>query len=283
MEKRRGFTLIELLVVIAIIALLIAILMPVARRARNQARAVVCQNNLKQRGTLLEMHVQENNGRLFTSYGDINDIFIIDLKYLEDADNSKINLCPMAVRKGKRPFPLSNEIREWMDGFPYSFEPPFILFGVHGTSGSTFESWEMITANADSNSPSTISGSYGRNSAFGNVFMVGDRLLWDEFAAYSAKGQSNIPVYLDSSLPESIFVWEGQKSPETEEQTSCCINRHNGGVNCLFLDWSVRKVGLKELWKLKWTPEFNTNGPWTLAGGVQPEQWPPWMRSFKDY
>jgi hypothetical protein len=45
----------------------------------------------------------------------------------------------------------------------------------------------------------------------------------------------------------------------------------------------VRRVGLKELWLLKWHPLFDTAGPWTKAGGVQREDWPPWMRRFKDY
>jgi prepilin-type processing-associated H-X9-DG protein len=62
-----------------------------------------------------------------------------------------------------------------------------------------------------------------------------------------------------------------------------CINRHGGGINCLFLDWSVRKVGLKELWTFRWTESFNTRGPWTKASGVRPEDWPEWMRRFKDY
>jgi hypothetical protein len=45
----------------------------------------------------------------------------------------------------------------------------------------------------------------------------------------------------------------------------------------------VRKVGLKEFWTLKWNQDFNTAGPWTKAGGVQPKDWPHWMRKFKDY
>jgi hypothetical protein len=49
------------------------------------------------------------------------------------------------------------------------------------------------------------------------------------------------------------------------------------------MDWSVRKVGLKELWTLKWHREYNTRGPWTKAGGMQPEDWPKWMRKFKEY
>jgi len=59
--------------------------------------------------------------------------------------------------------------------------------------------------------------------------------------------------------------------------------RDDGGINFVFLDWSVRKVGLKELWTLKWDREFDTAGPWTKAGGVRPGDWPEWMRRFKDY
>jgi prepilin-type N-terminal cleavage/methylation domain-containing protein/prepilin-type processing-associated H-X9-DG protein len=47
-RRRAGFTLIEVLVVVAIIALLISILLPALKRAREQARASVCQSNLKQ-------------------------------------------------------------------------------------------------------------------------------------------------------------------------------------------------------------------------------------------
>jgi len=62
-----------------------------------------------------------------------------------------------------------------------------------------------------------------------------------------------------------------------------CIDRHNGFINHLFLDWSVRPVGLKELWTFKWHREFDVRGPWTKAGGIQTADWPEWMRKFKDY
>ena len=48
MNKQKAFTLIELLVVIAVIALLMAILMPALRRAKEQARALVCGRHLQQ-------------------------------------------------------------------------------------------------------------------------------------------------------------------------------------------------------------------------------------------
>ncbi len=47
-RHKRGFTLIELLVVISIIALLIALLLPAVKRAKDSAQLAICNNNLRQ-------------------------------------------------------------------------------------------------------------------------------------------------------------------------------------------------------------------------------------------
>ncbi len=59
-----AFTLIELLVVIAIVALLMAIFLPVARRAREHGQRAVCLSNLRQLTLAWTAYANEHDGRL---------------------------------------------------------------------------------------------------------------------------------------------------------------------------------------------------------------------------
>jgi len=95
--------------------------------------------------------------------------------------------------------------------------------------------------------------------------------------AGSVNGENRIPKRGDP--PAFDGEWDGAG----KEMKHFCIDRHNESINMLFMDWSARKVGLKQLWTLKWHKEYNTAGPWTTAGLSGTPPWPAWMRSFKEY
>jgi len=59
--RKTGFTLIELLVVIAIIALLIVIILPSLKAAKDRARSVQCRSNLHQLSIGFTVYQQEND------------------------------------------------------------------------------------------------------------------------------------------------------------------------------------------------------------------------------
>ncbi len=61
-QEKRAFTLIELLVVVSVIVLLIALLLPALRKAREAAWITTCLSNEKQMGIMSIMYVDDNRG-----------------------------------------------------------------------------------------------------------------------------------------------------------------------------------------------------------------------------
>jgi prepilin-type N-terminal cleavage/methylation domain-containing protein len=71
-RKLDGFTLIELLVVVSIIAMLIAIMLPSMRNAREAARRAVCASNEHQFGLALTVYAADNKNYFLPMFRSLN-------------------------------------------------------------------------------------------------------------------------------------------------------------------------------------------------------------------
>ena len=274
--RPRAFTLIELLVVIAILALLMAILMPTLQRVRHQAKAMVCQSNLRQWGLFLNTYVVGNDGKFFRELTRVDApdepagvvvlvqswwyVFLTDF-----GDHRDIWVCPMATMPSGRD-DYGSAYRAWR--------------GQRGAERLPDGGWAEVER--------LFRGSYGVNGWVGtSQYEQPERPNPWCWTTPDVEGAAEVPLVFDCR--RSLYYGTMEPPPPYEDVTPSlyyssyvCMDRHSGGINSLFMDWSVRKVGLKRLWTLKWHREFDTTGPWTKAGGVQPQDWPKWMRPLKD-
>jgi prepilin-type N-terminal cleavage/methylation domain-containing protein len=291
MGKRSGFTLVELLVVIAVIALLMAILIPALTKAKEQARSIACRANLKQWGVICAAYADDNNGRFWsgatsppapsTSIGHWWPAQL-ECKFQSWKQN-KIWFCPNSRR------PINNEL-----GQPQGELTFMGAWGVY-TNVSPGDHIADIPGGLDAcgmrrlcDNVYGIAGSYGINSWCQNVAAS------NYWKGPNVKGPtSEIPLFLDALRFDG---WPIDTEPPASNEAAAwgpnsmaryCINRHRGFTNFLFLDSSARRVGLKELWTLKWSRNFRTNNSFTKAGNpggnVDPDVWPEWIRGYPDY
>lgn len=257
MREQKGFTLIELLVVIAIIALLMGILLPSLSRSRKQAKGTVCQTYLKQWGIVFSMYTDDNNG-YFPTRTSVSGRWI-DVVY-SYYKNGKFRCCPMAT-KIAAPQGSSNNLE---------------------LGGGKYTAWGIVLPTAGR--PAGTYGSYGINHW---LYKPGQDPLYGQPAKgfwrnIFVKTPNQVPLFLDCWYwcggPENDDrppSYDGEKiNSAVESMSRFCIDRHQGTINAIFMDYSVRKVGLKSLWYLKWSRIYDTNA--TLP------EWPDWMRKFKD-
>jgi prepilin-type N-terminal cleavage/methylation domain-containing protein/prepilin-type processing-associated H-X9-DG protein len=271
MKDRKAFTLIELLVVISVIVMLIALLLPALQLVKKQAQAVVCQTRLRHLGQLAAMRAHDDHlkeRRLPDSTRTWLQGFGVWDLLRDNPEHSELALCPSASK-------LLHETA-----------------GTRQPWGDTFHSFRVKDRGFEGNKIS-----YGINYWI-SIYSNSRGRSWNTF---NEKGASYIPVFFDCATSgvspydacpprefehiafEEKFFSNILPGTLVSDMSQVCINRHNGDINMLFMDWSVRKVGLKELWTLKWHRQYDTAGPWTKAGGVQASAWPAWMRRFQDY
>jgi prepilin-type N-terminal cleavage/methylation domain-containing protein len=101
-RKKSAFTLIELLVVISIIAILMAVMMPALRNAREQATRIQCAAQQKDIGLAMNFYMEDNNYEVPDSKGtgDRWNLKIIPYYDRPDQDRYSYNLlrCPKVHR-----------------------------------------------------------------------------------------------------------------------------------------------------------------------------------------
>jgi prepilin-type N-terminal cleavage/methylation domain-containing protein len=153
-SHRSAFTLIELLVVIAVIAILMALLVPVLGRAKEQARRVACMGNIRQFLIGIQVYSSDNREHLPSGLSDFEDPEDEHTPILSTAmrdalvdiigDASSLS-CPWL----KEPFNDPNGWYYYFSGQPYGY-----VIGYNYLGGHKGTPWPMLgPANAEWISP----------------------------------------------------------------------------------------------------------------------------------
>ncbi|MFC1764313.1 type II secretion system protein [Planctomycetota bacterium] len=263
MKTRKAFTLVELLVVISIIAVLMGILMPALGRIRKQAQNIACRAHLKSWGLFFKLYTDDHDGKFHPGQNTGGAGLWMNALYPYHKDEPKLLRCPTANK-----------------------------LVIPGTEWGTLYSWQY------EGSLGTFIGSYSTNNWIDNMTQDRDatrRQEWFWRNTLNIKHNRNsIPIFGDSTWHDAWPQDSDTPAPTpdgfgignqgtTNEMRHFAIDRHNGAINMVFMDWSVRPVGLKELWTLKWHRNFNTSNEYTLAGASRAIDWPSWMQRYTDY
>jgi len=244
MKSKGGLTKKDVIVVLGCVAFALANLGAIGSSSgRRRAKEFVCLSNLLRWGRIFQAFTNDNNG-YFPGRGSMVEWPATFESYYK---NPKMLLCPEATKS------------------------------VDEGGRNLFMAWWYDETRL-------FVGSYCINNWVSNETWQMKGVVNGFWRTPHVKGADKVPILADGQwkdadpLPyDNPPVHENDLwTPNAEEIRRVCVNRHNGGVNAVFLDFSARKVGLKELWELHWHRNWNPNND-------PPPLWPPWMENFKDY
>jgi prepilin-type processing-associated H-X9-DG protein len=260
MIASRTYTKGDLLVFLCCIVFFAAALGAIGSGGRMRAKEAVCLSNLQQWGNVWAMFFADNDYQTARYLGWT--YYMWD--YYRDG---KLRLCPAAVKNSyegaRQPFVA------WMDdeddnGVPDPLEIDGVIVDQHHAGSYGMSSW-------------CTRDTGGRRGIVekGNWFSVLDQDASEAPLFFDCASTLSTPLPHDAppEYPEQRYAG----GTDVNEIRDVCKDRHNGGVNILFLDLSARKVGLKELWLLRW------HRRWFDEPYVRPlPEWPEWMAKYRD-
>lgn len=232
--RRRGFTLIEVLVVVAIIALLVAILLPTLKGARDQARRAACASQLHQIGMALHMYGQENG--YFPAAGNGSNLWWPTRLMRQLEDQHEIFWCPSAPI-----WTFWDGKKELINQKPKDVDPPHP--DKHYTFSYGINDWGVgDTGEAVTKTGGLVRlglGAYAGDPEAGELKV--DRVKRpSEMIAIGDNDVSEDDLDKLAIIPNIIYWFDGVIDPWEKEEGSG--NRHRGGANIVFVDAHVEWI-----------------------------------------
>ncbi len=243
MSNRKAFTLIELLVVIAVIAVLMAILMPSLRLARDQAKRIHCVSNVKTLSLAWYMYKDENDDKLVGGHTGFQYNFMhwVDVP---PANDSPVEEKQDAVKRGSL-FPYVKDVKIYhcpADTRKMTGSTAFRTFSLAGgANGETWSAYEKAVNYSDLKRPSSklifVEEMDNRGLNLGSWQMDPDRIhpswtdpvaMWhnEKSTIGFADGHAEMHQWVDQgfidwnlkAMYNNGFSWSGM-TPGADEQT----------------------------------------------------------------
>jgi len=250
MKSKGGFTKKDFIVILGCAVFALANLGAIGSSGRRRAKEFVCLSNLLRWGRVFQAFTSDNGG-FFPERGyEPGSMMEWPATFESYYKNLKLLLCPEATKSsdegGQNPF-----MAWWWDDE---------MGGMLYKSSYCINLW--------------VSNETGPQKGVVDGFWRTPYVKGADNVPILADGQwkDADPLHTDEPPEHENDLW----TPNMHEIRRFCVNRHNGGVNGVFLDFSARKIGFKELWELHWHRNWNPDN-------YPPPFWPPWMENFKDY
>ncbi len=259
--QRKGFTLIELLVVISIIALLMSIMMPALSRVKEEALKISCMSRLRQWAVPVQMYTSENNGKFSDATSSAisggQNFGAYQIIYRDFwQENPEVLICPEATKT------LEEGVTDYG-----------CVLNLNPTVRDEYTSIHKDFYHSYGYNNFCYNPSHGGNMLKGKVWRTIEQRSPEEIPIYGCNRQQAAKPQAGDAPPD----YSGQPSSGNwaDEMRRYCVDRHNKKINLLFLDFTVRTVTLKQLWRLKWHKGYE-------AQDLIRIDWPDWMKQISN-